>query len=60
MAAFIGISGGAEAKVELNGDQDEALFSKVQVCICLKSMVLIWVQMGAMVVGLGLSTSVCC
>jgi hypothetical protein len=24
-AAFIGISGGSEAKVELNGDQDEAL-----------------------------------
>ena len=28
MAAFIGISGGSEAKVELNGDQDEALIQQ--------------------------------
>ena len=28
MATFIGISGGAEAKVQLNGDQDEALFQQ--------------------------------
>ena len=28
MAAFIGISGGSEAKLELNGDQDEALFQQ--------------------------------
>ena len=27
MAVFIGISGGSEAKVELNGDQDKALIS---------------------------------
>ena len=28
MATFIGISGGAEAKVQLNADQDEALFQQ--------------------------------
>ena len=28
MAVFIGISGGSEAKVELNGDQDEALIQQ--------------------------------
>ena len=59
LGAFIGISGSAEAKVEMRGDQDEALIQQIWVSICLRSMVLIWVQNSAMV-GLELNISTWC
>ena len=51
MGVYIGISGSAEANVEMSSDQNEAVIQQSSGTIFLRSMVLIWVQKIAMVVG---------
>ena len=60
MAVFISNSGGSEAKVELNGDQDEALIQQSSGVHLLEVNGAELGQLVAKVAGPGVSTSVFC